>query len=313
MPRVVISEFIDEDALDDFTEEFQIIYEPSLFEDTRTLIKAVSATDALIVRNRTKVNAQLLGHAQALRVIGRLGVGLENIDLKACATRDILVCPAMGANTQSVVEYVITVILLLQRRAYFSTPEVQNGHWPRNELGLGGEVAGLTLGLLGYGAIAQAVATVARGLGMKIAAYDPYMPAEHPTWAHTQNCTLDQLLSVADVLSVHVPLTSETTGLIGHAALASMKKEAVLINTARGGIVDELALVAALKGRRLSGAALDVFEAEPLDASGGAIFADCPNLILTPHIAGVTAQSNERVSRVTVQNVQNFFLGSSKR
>lgn len=309
MPRVVITEFMDESALDRFGPGYQVDYAPGLVDDRDGLLGAVARADGLIVRNRTRVDAEVLAAAPALRVVGRLGVGLENIDLDACAARDVVVCPASGANTQSVVEYVIGAMLQLRRKVFGSGAAVAAGAWPRAALGQGGEVCGRTLGLVGYGAIAQAVAVAARALGMEIAAYDPFLPDGHPAWSGTDRCDLPELLGRADVLSLHVPLTAETKGLIDAEALAGMKPEAIVINTARGGVIDETALVQALHAGRIAGAALDVFATEPLTPEAGAVFNGCPNLILTPHVAGVTGEANARVSLVTVDNVRAVLDG----
>jgi (S)-sulfolactate dehydrogenase len=168
---------------------------------------------------------------------------------------------------------------------------------------IGRELAGKRLGLLGFGAIARATAVRAEALGMTVAGCDPYLPAAHPAWAGVERLERTALLAASDVVSLHVPLTAETRRMIDAAALAAMKPDAILINAARGGVVDEAALAGALKAGRLGGAALDVFETEPLDAAAGAVFAGAPNLILTPHIAGVTDESNVRVSAVTARAV----------
>jgi (S)-sulfolactate dehydrogenase len=301
--KVVVSEFMDEAALQKFGPAFQVIYDPSLVDDEERLFQKLADADALIVRNRTQVGARLLDAAPNLRVIGRLGVGLENIDLGACAKRGVSVRPATGANTQSVVEYVLGAMLVLRRGAFTSNQEMLDGNWPRPALGAGSEIQGLTLGLLGYGEIAQAVAQVGRAFGMNVIAFDPYLADTDPVWTHAQSCDLEDLLAKADVMSLHVPLTDVTAGLIGASELSKMKSSALLVNTARGEIVDEPALVSALKSGRLAGAAIDVFAQEPLDHAAAAVFKDCPNLILTPHIAGVTRQANVRVSHVTVENV----------
>lgn len=301
--KVVISEFMDEAALQAFGPGIAIRYDPTLVDDPERLERELADADALIVRNRTLVSSALLQAAPKLRVVGRLGVGLENIDLEACADHGVSVRPATGANMQSVVEYVIGSMLHLRRGAYASNQQMLAGSWPRSALGAGGEVSGLTLGLVGYGAIAQAVAQPARALGMRIAAFDPYLAEDDPAWSGVKRHGFEDLLAIADVLSLHVPLTDETAGLVGADALSVMKPGAILINTARGGIVEAPALVDALKGGRLGGAALDVFDDEPLGEAAAAIFKDTPNLMLTPHIAGVTREANARVSQVTVANV----------
>ena len=301
--HVVVSEFMDEVALSDFGNDISVNYEPSLVDDRAGLFAALANADAVIVRNRTQVNQDMLDAAPRLRVVGRLGVGLDNIDLDACKSRDVAVLPATGANTLSVVEYVIGAALTLVRGAYFSNAAMIAGDWPRGTLGNGGEVSGRLMGLVGFGAIAQAVAERAKNLGMKVAAHDPFLPSDHPAWSGVESCSVEDLLEKADVVSVHVPLTKDTANMIDADAISRMKRGAVLINTARGGIVDEAALAEALKAGQLGGAALDVFATEPLTAEAGKVFADVPNLILTPHIAGVTNEGNTRVSLMTVSNV----------
>lgn len=302
--HVVVTEFMDEAALETFGGDFTVTYDPSLVDDRGKMLAAVSEADAIIVRNRTRVDQELLSAARKLRAVGRLGVGLDNIDLAACKARDIAVLPATGANTLSVAEYVIGAAMMLVRRSYSSNQDMINGTWPRSQLGRGGEVTGRVMGLLGFGGIARAVALRAQALGMRVIAHDPFLPEEDPAWNSVERLEIDDLISQADVLSLHVPLTDTTRGMLDAAAISKMKPDAILINTARGGIVDEAALAAALKSGKLGGAALDVFETEPLTAEAGQLFDECPNLVLTPHIAGVTGEGNTRVSFLTVENVR---------
>jgi (S)-sulfolactate dehydrogenase len=225
----------------------------------------------------------------------------------------VAVFPATGANDVSVAEYVIGTAMTLLRGAYLSTQEVIAGAWPRNKL-MGREIAGKSLGLVGYGAIAKETARRAAALGMRVSAFDPYVKPDDPAWdqpwGRVEPSSLEDLIIGSDVISLHVPLTPETRNLIGAEAIARMKRDAVLINAARGGVVDEEAVADALRDRRLGGAALDVFDEEPVTAERGALFAGCPNLVLTPHIAGVTVESNVRVSWVTVENVRRHLQGA---
>lgn len=302
MPEIVITEFMDEGAIQATFAGRDVLYDTQLVDDPARLQEALREARALIVRNRTQVRGPLLEAAPRLEVVGRLGVGLDNIDVAACEARRIAVYPATGANNLSVAEYVITAGLMLLRRTWFCSARVAAGEWPRTE-SMGRELAGKRLGLIGYGAIARLTASMGRNHDMTIAAYDPLLPADHPAWAGVLRQSLPELLSSSDVISLHVPLIDATRNLVDTAAIASMKPGAILINTARGGVVDESALCAALRSGHLGGAALDVFEREPLDATTGALFAGLPNLILTPHIAGVTEESNVRVSAVTAEAV----------
>jgi len=304
--KIVIAEFMDEAAVDSLREGYAVVYDPALVDRRADLLGVLNDAPALIVRNRTRVDAELLAAAPRLRVVGRLGVGLDNIDVPACQARGIEVIPATGANALAVAEYVLATVMTLLRGATLSSAEVAAGKWPRARLSEGRETAGRTLGLVGFGGIGQLTARLAQALGMRVVAYDPLLPAAAPAWAETgvARRELDALLAEADAVSLHVPLTAQTRGLMDAARIGRMKAEAVLINTARGGIVDETALAEALRGGKLAGAALDVFEHEPLAADSP--LATAPNLILTPHIGGVTRESNTRVSTMIAARVASF-------
>ena len=296
MSRIVITEFMDERAVAQLKAKHDVLYDPKLVDDAPRLKAQAGTADAIIVRNRTQVRGELLAALARCTVVGRLGVGLDNIDVAACEGRRMKVIPATGANALSVAEYVIATAMLLLRGAYGSTPEVVAGKWPRNALSNGREIGGKTLGLVGFGSIGQLTARLARGMGMTVIAFDTMLDAHHPVFAQTGvRCVgIDALTTSADVISLHVPLVDATRNLFDAQRIAAMKPGAVLINSARGGVVDEAAVAAALKAGHLGGAALDVFGAEPVPT--GSVFIGCPNLLLTPHIAGVSAESNERVS-----------------
>lgn len=310
MPDIVISEFMDQAAVDGLSADFELHYDPDLVDKQDELLALVADARALVVRNRTQVRGALLEAASSLKVVGRLGVGLDNIDLEACAARGVEVCPASGANDDSVAEYVIAMTLVLLRGAFQANASVIAGDWPRQAC-IGREVAGKQFGLIGYGAIARNVAARARNLGMTTAAFDPFLSAEDPAWAGCRKLELSELLAGSDVVSLHVPLSDATRNLLDAGAIAAMKPGAVVINTARGGVVDEAALAEALRAGSLGGAALDVFAAEPLSAEAGKLFAGVPNLFLTPHIAGVTEEGNVRVSGVTAANVRRVLEQTS--
>jgi (S)-sulfolactate dehydrogenase len=303
MSRIVISEFIDDAAVARLRAEHDVLYDAKLVDDAPRLHAEVASADALVVRNRTQVRGDLLEALARCKVVGRLGVGLDNIDVDACSARGIVVIPATGANALSVAEYVIASALMLLRGVYRSSDDVAAGRWPRQALSAGREIGGKTLGLVGFGSIGQLTAGLASALGMTVVANDAMIDRDAPVFAShgVRPHGLDELLALSDVVSLHVPLTAATRGLFGAARIAAMKSGAVLINTARGGIVDELALAAALRSGHLGGAAIDVFDEEPLPARPH--FEHCPNLLLTPHVAGVTSESNERVSSVIATRV----------
>jgi (S)-sulfolactate dehydrogenase len=220
----------------------------------------------------------------------------------------VTVFPATGANALAVAEHVICSAMLLLRGAWQASAAVAAGRWPRAALSNGREIAGKTLGLVGFGGIGQLTAARARALGMDVVAFDAALPADLPLWREqgVRPLPLEALLASSDVVSLHVPLTTATRRLIDDDRLASMKPDAVLINTSRGGIVDEAAVAQALRDGRLAGAAIDVFEEEPLPA--GSPLARAPNVFLTPHIAGVTFESNQRVSSLIADRVARFLI-----
>jgi (S)-sulfolactate dehydrogenase len=304
MKKIVISEFMDPAAIDELKNNFDVIYDPGLVDQPDLLLAELKTADAIIVRNRTQVRGDLLACAEKLKAVGRLGVGLDNIDLDACNARQIEVLPAHGANNTAVAEYVIASIFILLRSAYQSHREMVEGQWPRTAL-MGNETAGKVLGIIGYGAIGRETCRKAAAMGMRVIAYHPSLPADDPAWQGVKSVGFEEVLATADVISLHVPLTDQTRHMIDARAIAGMKKGALLINTARGGVVDENALVKAMKSGQIGGAAIDVFETEPLNAKMGQKFKGLPNLILTPHIAGVTTESNRRVSELTAENISN--------
>lgn len=308
MAEIVITEFMDEDGVAALAADFDVHYDPGLVDDPAKVVSLLAAARALVVRNRTQVGLDLLEAAPHLEVVGRLGVGLDNIDVDACRERGVAVRAAGAANANAVAEYVIGAALSLVRPALRQSGRVIAGEWPRQEL-VGAELAGRRLGLIGLGAIARLVARKAAALEMVVTAHDPVLDPSDPAWQLAERSDLAALLAGADVISLHVPLLESTRYLIDAPAVAAMKDDAVLINTARGGIVDEEAVLAALRADTLGGAALDVFETEPVGPDQHARFAGVPNLILTPHIAGLTEEAQRRVGEVTVENVRTVLAG----
>ena len=307
-PTLVISEFMELDAVAQLADDFNVLYEPDLVDRPQDLLRLAARADALIVRNRTQVRGALLEALSKVAVIGRLGVGLDNIDVDACRERGIRVIAATGANAQSVAEYVITAALVLTRNAFSATNRLVQREWPRSALSQGREINARQLGLIGFGLIGQLTAQLARGLGMRVVAYDPFISSDGEAWRLTgvQPVDLSELLRSSDVVSLHVPLNSDTSNFIDEYRIKQFKPGAVLINTARGEILDAHAVVAALRSGHLGGAALDVFSEEP--PQNPEVFADVPNLILTPHVAGLTVESNKRVSDVIAREVTNALV-----
>ena len=323
MADIVITEFMDDAAVDTLRVDFDVLYDPGLADRQNDIPALLGDARALIVRNRTKVTGDLLdtwtvefepwrvrcasdgttyvGGEGVVACLDDKGKGVAKAKA-ACAERDVEVYPAFGANNLSVAEYVITTAAMLLRNAYARKHEMLAGDWPR-QAASGREISGKALGLVGYGAIARDTAAIGRAFGMRIIGYDPFLPADHEAWSGAERMELPDLLAEADIISLHVPLTAGTRHMINADALATMKSGAILINAARGGVVDEATLVNALNTGEIAGAALDVFETEPLTAEAAETFRGAPNLILTPHIGGVTEESNTRVSAMIADKV----------
>ena len=302
--KIVITEFMDQAAVDSLTGDFEVVYDQTLGTDPERLFPLLNDADGLIVRTMTQVGHPLLDAGPNLQCVGRLGVGLDNFDLDACKQRGVPVFPSIGANALSVAEYVVTTASALLRSAYFRNADMIAGKWPRGDT-QGSELSGKKLGIIGYGSIGRITADKLLGLGVEVCAVDPYVAADDPAWGKVGRFqTQKELMEWSDVVSLHVPLTPETRNLVSVSDLLHMKESGILINAARGGVVNEAALIEALRKGQIAGAALDVFENEPLSKEDGAKFEGVPNLILTPHIAGVTYDANVRVSAMTAENVR---------
>lgn len=307
MTRIVVPEYLPEQFCDRLRDDFEVIYDPDMYADRPRLMASVVDARAIIIRNRTRIDPELLAAAKDLKVVGRLGVGLDNIDMDACADAGVVVVPAVGANAVSVAEYVMSAMLILTRPVFGMTQSMVAGNWPRQGHAFGHELMGASLGLIGYGSIARTVAARAAAFEMRLLAYDPYLPSDDDLlWGETKRLELDQLLEQSDVVSIHVPLTDDTTNMIDAGAVEKMKPGAILINTSRGGIINEAAVASALRSGHLGGAAIDVFASEPLGPDPAATFDGLDNLILTPHIAGNTRESVDRVAEMITGAVLDF-------
>jgi len=293
MSRIVASEHLPEAALALLREAGPLLAEPDLHGRPAELHRALADAEALVVRNQTRVDAALLAAAPRLKVVGRVGVGLDSLDLDALRRRAIQLGFSPGANAASVAEYVLGAVLTVYRRFGEVGAAVAAGGWDRQGA-TGREVFGRTLGIVGLGDIGARVARRARAFGMELYASDPFL---HPASFAVQETgvqlvPLDALLERSDVVTLHAPLTPATRQLIGAAELAAMRDGALLINTGRGGLVDEVALAEGLRRGRPGAAVLDVRDPEPPAADGP--LRGAPNLWLTPHVAGVTHEALER-------------------
>lgn len=276
---------------------------PGLWQDRTALLGAVGDIRALIVRNQTKVDAELLDAAPGLRVVARAGVGLDNIDLDAADARGVVVIAAGTANARSVAEYTLALALALARTITIHDRRVRAGQWQRD---WGIELAGRTWGVIGYGSTGRAVAGLVPAVVRRVLAYDPYVsPGNSAEGARL--VPFDVLLAESDIVSVHLPSLPGTRGLLASQALGRMRPGSLLVSVGRGDVIDEEALVAALTHGPLGGAALDVRRAEP-PASGP--LDDLDNVILTPHVAGLTHESQERIVRIIATEVDQLLAGA---
>lgn len=310
MADVLISEFMDTGTADGLIAEYDVQQDRDLWSKPDELKASIASARAIIIRNATQITDDLLAAAPKLEVVARMGVGLDNIDLDACKARGVKVVPSIGANAASVAEYVVTTAMILLRGpAYYATNDVVGGTWDRPKFASGVEIGGRTMGVVGFGSIGQVVAAKGRALGMDVIAYDAIMPDDSLAWDGARRVDLPTLIAESDVITLHCPLLPATRDLIDAAAFDRMKEGAVLVNSARGGIVNEAACAAALKSGKLAGAALDTLDVEPITPEASALFKGVENLILTPHIAGVTLESNRRIAEVAAATVRRE-LGS---
>jgi D-3-phosphoglycerate dehydrogenase len=263
------------------------------------LLKAVPGVQALIVRGRTKVTADVLAAAPNLKVVGRAGVGVDNIDLKAAKARNVVVVNAPLSTTTAVAEHTLALMLSLARQIPLGDSGLRKGEWLKKKLE-GFELSGKTLGIIGMGRIGSFVAARATGFGMICVGYDPLLSNEEIAKRGAQPADLNSVFRRADILTLHVPLTAETRGMINADRLRQMKQGAYIICTARGNIIDEAALLAALDSGQIAGAALDVFATEPV---GDSPLVKHPKVVCTPHVAAQTAEAQERAARDIAEEV----------
>ncbi|PYS25087.1 MAG: phosphoglycerate dehydrogenase [Acidobacteria bacterium] len=271
---------------------------------------ALADPEGLIVRSETKVTADLLDAAKHLRVIGRAGVGVDNIDVPAATARGIVVMNAPDGNTITTAEHTIALLVALARRVPQANSSLKSGKWERKNF-IGTELQGKTLGIVGLGRIGRVVASRAHGLGMKIVAYDPFIASDQTRDLEIETGSLDDVLARADFLTVHTPLTADTRALIDAQALAKMKQGARIINCARGGLIDEGALYDAIESGRIAGAALDVFEQEPPPSDHPLLSLD--QVIVTPHLGASTTEAQEGVAFTVAEQMRDFLLTGALR
>ena len=273
---------------------FPIIRNDDLWNDPEKLKASLKDVTALVVRNRTKVTAEIIAAAPKLKVIARAGVGLDNIDVKAADAAGVVVVAGLGANAVSVGELTLGLALALLRNVPGHDVATRDGGWVRTP---GRELSGLTWGLLGCGATGLATAKLLQGFGCSVIGYDPYAK----NLSNIELTTFDDVLKRSDVVSIHMPSTAETNGSINATSLALMKPDAIIVNVGRGEVINETDLMAALKAKTIAGAALDVRAQEP-PVKGE--METIPNLILTPHVAGITKESQLRINQILTSNIE---------
>ena len=273
---------------------FPITRNDDLWSNPEELKASLKDVTALVVRNRTKVTAEIIAAAPKLKVIARAGVGLDNIDIKAADAAGVVVVAGLGANAVSVGELTLGLALALLRNVPGHDVATRDGGWVRTP---GRELSGLTWGLLGCGATGLATAKLLQGFGCSVIGYDPYAKG----LSNIELTTFEDVLKRSDVVSIHMPSTAETNGSINAASLALMKPDAIIVNVGRGEVINEADLIAALKAKTIAGAALDVRAQEP-PVKGE--MEEIPNLILTPHVAGITKESQLRINQILTSNIE---------
>lgn len=293
--RILVADHISEEALEKLRELGEVVFKPEISREE--LLNEIRKAEVLVVRSRTKVDREVISRGERLKVIARPGVGLDNIDLEAAKERGIKVLNTPGAVTEAVAELVFAHLLSLLRRIPEANESLRRGEWIKKDL-IGEELYGKTMGIVGFGRIGSRVAEISRAFGMKVLVFDPYVKAE----GFEQVDSLDELVRRSDFVSIHVPLTEETKGLFKEGVLKNMKEGAVLINTSRGGVVEQKALFKFLKSGRIR-ACLDVFEREP--PGEDALFSiGTEKLSVSPHIGASTIESQRRAGLELVDRIK---------
>src|SRR5882724_10069470 len=303
MPKVLISDNLSPAAI-------AIFKERGVEADVKTglskeeLLRVIGDYDGLAIRSATKVTAEVIGAAKKLKVVGRAGIGVDNVDIPAATAAGVIVMNTPFGNSITTAEHAISLMLALARELPAANSSTQAGKWEKNRF-MGVEITGKVLGLIGAGNIGSIVADRAKGLKMRVVAYDPYLSPERADDLSVEKAELNDLLARADFISLHTPLTSETRNLISADAIARMKKGARLINCARGGLVDEVAVKAALESGQLAGAAFDVFEEEP--ATSNPLFGN-EKVVSTPHLGASTSEAQENVALQVAEQISDYLL-----
>lgn len=310
MARILVSDKLDKQGLDilQAAPGLEVDNKPGVPADE--LLKIIGQYDGLAIRSGTKVTAAVLEAATKLRVVGRAGIGVDNVDVEAASKRGVIVMNTPGGNNVTTAEHAISLMLAVARHIPQANATLRAGQWKRNDF-VGTEVLGKTLGVIGLGNIGAVVADRAKGLRMEVIGYDPFITEEAAARAGIELVSLEALYARADFISVHTPMTADTKGLIGEKAFAQMKKGVHIINCARGGIVDEAALLAALESKQVAGAALDVFVSEPPAKDDPLVMH--PRVVATPHLGASTGEAQLNVAIAVAEQIRDFFADGTIR
>ncbi len=304
-PRVLISDKLSETAVQIFKDRgLEVDFLPDLGKDKEALLEAIGKYDGLAIRSATKVTEKIIAAADNLKVIGRAGIGVDNVDIPAASNRGIIVMNTPFGNTVTTAEHAIAMMLAVARQIPMANESTQAGKWEKSRF-MGVEVFNKTLGLIGCGNIGSIVANRALGLKMKVIAFDPFLSEERALELGVEKVDFDTLLKRMDFLSLHTPLTDKTRNIIDAKAINAMKRGVRIINCARGGLVDEVALKAALEAGHVAGAALDVFEVEP--AKENPLFG-MDNVVCTPHLGAATSEAQENVAVQVAEQMADYLM-----
>ena len=305
MPKVLISDALSAAAVQIFKDRgVEVDFQPALGKDKDKLAEIIGNYDGLAIRSATKVTPKILANAKNLKVIGRAGIGVDNVDIPAATAKGIIVMNTPFGNSITTAEHAITLMLALARQIPQADASTQAGKWEKNKF-MGVEITGKTLGVIGCGNIGSIAADRALGLKMKVVAFDPYLSPERAFDLGVEKVELDELLKRADFITLHTPLTDKTRNIIDATALNKTKKGVRIVNCARGGLVDEQALRAALDSGHVAGAAFDVFVEEP--ATSNVLFGH-PNVICTPHLGASTSEAQENVALQVAEQMSDYLM-----
>jgi D-3-phosphoglycerate dehydrogenase len=310
VPKVLVSDSLSSQGLEilERARGLEVVYQPGL--SPGALVEAIADAEGLVIRSGTKVTGDVIARAEHLRVIGRAGIGVDNVDVPAATARGIAVLNTPEGNNITTAEHAIALMVALARHIPQATASMKAGQWEKNKF-TGLELFNRTLGVVGIGNIGKIVAQRAQGLGMRVVAFDPHISPDTAAKLDVELVSLDDLLRRADIITVHVPKTKETTGLLGSEAFEKVKPGVLVVNAARGGIVSEAALLSALESGQVGGAALDVFEKEPPDPKSPLVAH--PNVICTPHLGASTEQAQVNVAIAIAEQVRDYLLNGTVR